>query len=272
MRPSRISRDTARALPSLSRRTAVRRSLPIRPSSSPLDDGPAETAAAATRQRSAGSNVAIDSGSELSTPPPPDDSSDEYDGRQLVASTSSRKRKRGIQSAIPAKSSLSSRTRTNAAATKKKKKETSRTEVKVETSLAAVTNSRPKKARRTPAKKVVASNGTVKIEAPANWEEMYAVTREMRKTLVAPVDTMGCERLADTTRSPRDQRFQTLVALMLSSQTKDTVTAVAMKNMQENMPGVRILQTCRCMNLMLTPSRASASSPSSPSSPPILTR
>jgi endonuclease-3 len=59
----------------------------------------------------------------------------------------------------------------------------------------------------------------------------------MRESLEAPVDTMGCERLADRDASPRDQRFQTLVSLMLSSQTKDTVTAVAVRDMQSNMPG-----------------------------------
>ncbi|KAI1811550.1 DNA glycosylase [Poronia punctata] len=52
----------------------------------------------------------------------------------------------------------------------------------------------------------------------------------------APVDTMGCERLASPTASPRDRRFQTLVALMLSSQTKDTVNAVAMNRLQTSLP------------------------------------
>lgn len=47
---------------------------------------------------------------------------------------------------------------------------------------------------------------------------------------------MGCERLADVEASPRDQRFHTLVALMLSSQTKDTVNAVAMARMKKEMP------------------------------------
>ena len=61
----------------------------------------------------------------------------------------------------------------------------------------------------------------------------------MRNENLAPVDTMGCESLAEESRSPRDRRFQTLIALMLSSQTKDTVNAVAMRGMQENMPGVR---------------------------------
>lgn len=98
---------------------------------------------------------------------------------------------------------------------------------------------KPKKACRAPAKKITGQNGSVKIEPPANWEEIYALTRRMRNGNLAPVDTMGCESLADRKRTPRDQRFQTLIALMLSSQTKDTVTAVAMRGMQENMPGVR---------------------------------
>ncbi|KAF1815252.1 DNA glycosylase, partial [Eremomyces bilateralis CBS 781.70] len=60
----------------------------------------------------------------------------------------------------------------------------------------------------------------------------------MRADIVAPVDTMGCATLADPTASARDQRFQTLVALMLSSQTKDVVTAAAMGRLREEVPGV----------------------------------
>ena len=95
------------------------------------------------------------------------------------------------------------------------------------------------KARKVPAKKSVSANGSVKVEPPPNWEEVYALTRQMRNENVAPVDTMGCESLAEGQATPRDRRFQTLVALMLSSQTKDTVTSVAIKGMQDNMPGVR---------------------------------
>jgi endonuclease-3 len=111
-------------------------------------------------------------------------------------------------------------------------------EVSIATIASPKKESKPKKARRTPAKKVIGVDGSVKVEPPANWEEIYALTRQMRNENVAPVDTMGCESLAERTRTPRDQRFQTLVALMLSSQTKDTVTAVAMRGMQEKMPGV----------------------------------
>lgn len=52
----------------------------------------------------------------------------------------------------------------------------------------------------------------------------------------AAVDTMGCERLADRTASARDQRFHTLISLMLSSQTKDTVNAVAMQRLKTELP------------------------------------
>jgi endonuclease-3 len=111
-----------------------------------------------------------------------------------------------------------------------------------ETSIAAIASpkkdAKVKKARRAPAKKTKTSDGTVKIEPPANWEEIYTLTREMRNENIAPVDTMGCESLAEKNRSPRDRRFQTLIALMLSSQTKDTVTAPVMRGMQEKMPGV----------------------------------
>jgi endonuclease-3 len=134
---------------------------------------------------------------------------------------------------------------------------TSKHKIKQEETLGTIASPKAKKARRTPAKKIKREDGTVKIEPPANWEEIYALTREMRNENLAPVDTMGCESLADRERTPRDQRFQTLVALMLSSQTKDTVTAVAMRNMQENMPGVRFCLLLSNQHIMLTYNRAS---------------
>ena len=98
----------------------------------------------------------------------------------------------------------------------------------------------PKKTKRQqPTKKFKSPNSGVKVEPPPNWEEVYELTKAMRLVELAPVDTMGCESLAETDRSPRDRRFQTLVALMLSSQTKDTVTSVAVRGLQEKLAGVR---------------------------------
>ena len=68
---------------------------------------------------------------------------------------------------------------------------------------------------------------------------MYRLVKEMRisgPAANAAVDTMGCERLASKEASPRDRRFHTLVALMLSSQTKDTVNAEAMIRLKKELP------------------------------------
>ncbi|OBS29196.1 hypothetical protein FPOA_03133 [Fusarium poae] len=101
----------------------------------------------------------------------------------------------------------------------------------------------PPKARRVrkPARKAIdATTGVTKIEPPSDWEAIYDTVRKMRapggRAHGAAVDTMGCERLADEKASPKDQRFHTLVALMLSSQTKDTVNAVVMRKLQTELP------------------------------------
>ncbi|KAF4982891.1 hypothetical protein FZEAL_1587 [Fusarium zealandicum] len=94
---------------------------------------------------------------------------------------------------------------------------------------------------RKPARKAIdRSTGETTTEPPSDWEAMYNAVRRMRapggRAHGAAVDTMGCERLADRTASPKDQRFHTLVALMMSSQTKDTVNAVVMRRLQTELP------------------------------------
>ncbi|RMJ13371.1 hypothetical protein CDV36_006961 [Fusarium kuroshium] len=98
----------------------------------------------------------------------------------------------------------------------------------------------PRRARKPARKTTNPSTGETTIEPPSDWEAMYNMVRKMRapggRAHGAAVDTMGCERLADRSASPKDQRFHTLVALMLSSQTKDTVNAVVMKRLQTELP------------------------------------
>ena len=60
-----------------------------------------------------------------------------------------------------------------------------------------------KKTRRQPARKITNEAGEIEIHPPSNWEEMYECVREMRKTHLAPVDTMGCERIAEEHRDPK---------------------------------------------------------------------
>ena len=95
---------------------------------------------------------------------------------------------------------------------------------------------RVRKVKRQPAKRIAGKDGNLKFEAPADWEDIYNAVKEMRKDRLAPVDTMGCETLAEPHLSAVDKRFQTLIALMLSSQTKDTTNAIAMRRLQNELP------------------------------------
>lgn len=67
---------------------------------------------------------------------------------------------------------------------------------------------------------------------PTNWREQLANIREMRKSRDAPVDSQGCEKTADADESPETVRYQVLISLMLSSQTKDQVTFAAMEKLK----------------------------------------
>jgi endonuclease-3 len=224
MRTSRLSRETARIVDATTTPSnSLRRSL--RGFQHQHHDSSADASNDTQRPSS--------SGSELSTPPssPQSDASSDYN-----ESASLGKRKR----------SSSSRRTTAAIKTEPEKeparRRTSRKAPKLEEQEddnddPQVGKPKIKKGKRQPAKRISGPNGNIKVEPPANWEQMYSITAEMRKRVLAPVDTMGCESLAEESRSPLDRRLQTLVALMLSSQTKDTVTAVAMKNLQENLPG-----------------------------------
>lgn len=84
---------------------------------------------------------------------------------------------------------------------------------------------------------------------PKGWREIYAMVKEMRSQIIAPVDTMGCERIPEKIRitddqqdssegvSPEVYRFQLLVALLLSSQTKDQVTSAAVEALRGGLHG-----------------------------------
>ncbi|TQN71296.1 Endonuclease III-like protein, partial [Colletotrichum shisoi] len=115
---------------------------------------------------------------------------------------------------------------------------------KVETESTAATQPsppRPRKAARKPAR-VIRGAGTAaepRVDPPSDWEAVYDAVKQMRlhgTARNAAVDTMGCERLFDPDASERDRRFHILIALMLSSQTKDTVNAVAMGRLMAELP------------------------------------
>lgn len=70
---------------------------------------------------------------------------------------------------------------------------------------------------------------------PPHWRMFLSKVREMRSMLEAPVDTVGCASLGKSTPSKDAKiiRFNHLVALMLSSQTKDQVTGAAVYRLRQ---------------------------------------
>ncbi|XP_060755561.1 endonuclease III-like protein 1 [Neoarius graeffei] len=67
---------------------------------------------------------------------------------------------------------------------------------------------------------------------PPDWRRQLSFIREMRSGRDAPVDHMGAEKCYDPQAPPEVMRYQVLVSLMLSSQTKDQVTAAAMERLR----------------------------------------
>ncbi|KAK7801956.1 hypothetical protein U0070_005943 [Myodes glareolus] len=79
---------------------------------------------------------------------------------------------------------------------------------------------------------------------PQNWQQQLANIRIMRSKKDAPVDQLGAEHCYDASAPPKVQRYQILLSLMLSSQTKDQVTAGAMQRLRaRGLTVENILQT-----------------------------
>ncbi|KAG0029201.1 DNA N-glycosylase and apurinic/apyrimidinic (AP) lyase [Podila clonocystis] len=90
----------------------------------------------------------------------------------------------------------------------------------------------------------VAKKSKYATKEPVGWETTLDRIRAFRLENPAPVDTMGCERLAEVGDHipPEVSRFQTLMSLVLSSQTKDTVTSVAVRRLQRELKGGLTIQ------------------------------
>ncbi|KAM9725542.1 endonuclease III-like protein 1 isoform 2-T2 [Dama dama] len=68
---------------------------------------------------------------------------------------------------------------------------------------------------------------------PQDWRRQLDNIRTMRSGKDAPVDQLGAEHCFDPSASPKQvRRYQVLLSLMLSSQTKDQVTAGAMQRLR----------------------------------------
>ncbi|KAL3805768.1 hypothetical protein ACHAW5_000018 [Stephanodiscus triporus] len=72
------------------------------------------------------------------------------------------------------------------------------------------------------------------LAPPDDWERIYKLVEELRSDRTAPCDTDGGEALPEKHLGPKVYRFQVLIALMLSSQTKDAVVGETMRGLQKH--------------------------------------
>jgi len=144
---------------------------------------------------------------------------------------------------------------------KRKVKSNTTATVKAKASSSSTAKAKTKTTTKTIAKKKKKTNTfTAKTKttaltlwpAPDGWLETWELVRELRKDATAPCDDMGAEALIMSPQQQQQQqqqhntnyvnvdeneyakirRFQTLIALMLSSQTKDAMVLKAMQNLR----------------------------------------
>ncbi|KAI8097117.1 DNA glycosylase [Halteromyces radiatus] len=148
--------------------------------------------------------------------------------------TTTPERQRGKRKHVTSSLSIPSSSTRRSKVKKEQEDDTTTTMENVQTIVTTSTTSVKKK----PTKNAKKQHG-----APLDWNDTFTKIKEYRQHHSAVVDTMGCERLAQRDVPAKQQRFQTLVALMLSSQTKDTVTSAAVKSLQADLPGGLSLQS-----------------------------
>jgi len=150
------------------------------------------------------------------------------------ARSSSRKRKRGADTPTVVKTEhKSTRTFPRKKQNIKQEREQQQDEAQTTDLSEEPESQTPRKSQpKLPAKRSTSPGGTTTYQPPSNWAAIYDLVHAFRRANpTAPVDTMGCEDLYWATAPPAQKRYHTLTALMLSSQTKDTVTAAAMQRL-----------------------------------------
>ena len=182
MKTSRIARETARV---------ARQLLPTDPTSSrqtrsfaaSINSFTANDVSAQASPLDVKEEALSDSGSSLSSALS-EANFDIEDAVTEASSTRERKRKRGLDTPSTTITTISTTTSTRTSPRK------------------ANPGGNVKRVKRQPAKQSINEAGEVEIHPPTNWREIYDAVQEMRKSVLAPVDTMGCESLAQEHLTP----------------------------------------------------------------------
>jgi endonuclease-3 len=151
------------------------------------------------------------------------------DGEAVPETTAPSKKLKTIKIETPTKAQKDQDQVESQAATTTKSPRT-KTKAKLET---VTPSPKPKKKapRKSPTKKALEPGS---VAPPKDWESIYSLVEELRQDRSAPVDTDGSEALPQTDLGDTTRRFQVLIALMLSSQTKDAVVGETIRGLQEH--------------------------------------
>ena len=114
--------------------------------------------------------------------------------------------------------------------TRPKRKVKSPMKKKVVGKVESPTPTKKAKSPRKPTPKIEAGS----LKPPKGWLSIYTLVEELRADKTAPVDAVGAEALPERIHGEKVFRFQVLIALMLSSQTKDAIVGETMKKLQKH--------------------------------------
>lgn len=145
--------------------------------------------------------------------------------------------RRTVAQAITTTTLSATRKRTRKSVDEEKEEEEEEEEILVAKVKSDVISTPPPKAKSknlSPRKTKSPNKVTRERKPPQGWEDIYSLVEELREDRSAPVDDSGSEALPDTSASPQEYRFQLLMCLMLSSQTKDAVVGETIRGMQRD--------------------------------------
>eukprot|EP00961_Rhodomonas_salina_P196670 2654352-Rhodomonas_salina.3 len=123
----------------------------------------------------------------------------------------------------PEKKATKARAKVKKEATLKEELSSKAMEVDTEALMTSEVNEKKKPKQKQKAKEEPVSSEAATIVPPDGWRKIYDLVVELRKERDAPVDWAGSEALGVDKSTNQIDKFHVLIALMLSSQTKDQV-------------------------------------------------
>lgn len=76
------------------------------------------------------------------------------------------------------------------------------------------------------------TDGSIADWAPLRWQEQWEAIKEARADSISPIDYLGCGAIVNGDDGEEAHRFQTLIAIILASRSRDVAVAHAMQRLR----------------------------------------